>query len=121
MGEAFAGLPMASLVTAGIALITVLGALAWRRRIRHKPPLPIELVPDPPKAATEPMIAVADLELEYRQRSEALKRRDSRIVARPQRIQQSAGEEEAWAAESADMLKTALAKGPVRARLGESR
>jgi len=87
MVEFFSGLPAGSLVTAGIALIAVLGALAWRRRIGHKPPARLDLAFDPPPEAVEPMVAVAGLELEYRQRSEALKQRDSEIGARRQSLE----------------------------------
>lgn len=82
MLEIFSGLPAVSLITAGVALIALLGALAYRRRMSHKPPTLLDLAFDPPVVAPEAMVAVSDLELEYRQRSEALKRRDSEIGAR---------------------------------------
>lgn len=82
MLELVSRLPVASLITAGVALIAVLGALAYRRRVSHKPPRRLDLVFDPPQEEPEKMVAVSGLELEYRQRSEALQRRNSEIDVR---------------------------------------
>ena len=52
----------------GIALVVVLGALAWRRRMSHRPPLSIDLAFDAPEeapetqaAVSEPMVAVSEV------------------------------------------------------------
>lgn len=84
MLEIFSDLPVAPFITAGIVLIAVLGALAWRRRMSHRPPARLDLAFDPPEQQSEEeeMVAVAGLELQYRQRSESLKQRDSEIGAR---------------------------------------
>lgn len=89
LGQIISNVPMWALITAALGLIALLGVIVHRRRVHHKPPRRIDLSFDHTPAAPrvispipEPMIAVSELELEYRQRSQALNRRDSEINGR---------------------------------------
>lgn len=75
------------LIAAGMALITVLGVLVYRRWVSDGPPRKLDLTLDPPAEDPGERISVSDLELECRQRSEALKLRAQEIGARRQLLE----------------------------------
>jgi uncharacterized protein YaaW (UPF0174 family) len=82
MEDLFAGVPIWSVLAAAVALIALVGVVVYRRRVSHEPPKGLDLALDAPVEAPEALVAVSELDREYRQRSGALKQRDQEISAR---------------------------------------
>lgn len=87
MVEFLSGIPMGWLGAVAVALIAVLVAFASVRPTEHERPAGVGLSFDPPEEESGPMVAVADLELEYRQRSATLELRGSEIGAQRQLLE----------------------------------